>query len=110
MFQQPILYSTKEMVENKSLVEKQNFSIASGGIPGGKPAKEEVWSSTFQRKPHPLAHRSFDHQSVEQLKRSSVPFGMNSPTNAGNGSPLTTTKGLFSTFRSGSSGMSPAHN
>lgn len=105
MFQQAVFYTTKQMEDNKSLVEKQNFSIASG-IPGGKAAEEEVWANPFLRK-HPLAqwNQSFDiSNSAEQLRRSSVPFGMNSPTN---NSSLSTTKGLFSTFRSGSSGMSP---
>ncbi len=48
MFKEVNSYNTKEQEENKSLVEKQNFSI-SAGIAGGKEAEHEVWINPFDR-------------------------------------------------------------
>lgn len=46
MFEPPIFYNTKDMEENKTLVEKQNFTIATG-IKGGKDAEQEIWLNPF---------------------------------------------------------------
>jgi hypothetical protein len=79
-------YSTRRLEENKSLVEKQNFNIATG-IPGGKEAEHEVWINPFDRSfkkanfSQSGSQRSFGQQENEgdRMRRSSVPFGMNSP-------------------------------
>ena len=75
-------YSTRRLEENKSLVEKQNFTIGTG-IPGGKEAEHEVWINPFDRS-FKLASfsQSGSQRSIgetDRMRRSSVPFGMNSP-------------------------------
>lgn len=47
MFEQVTAYNTKDQEENKSKVEKQNFTISTG-IAGGKDAEKEVWLNPFQ--------------------------------------------------------------
>ena len=46
-WEQATQYTTKDMEENKALVEKQNFTISTG-IAGGKEAEQEVWINQFQ--------------------------------------------------------------
>jgi len=86
LFKEVNSYSTKEQEENKSLVEKQNFSI-SAGIAGGKEAEHEVWVNPFDRSFKKATFSqsgsaiSFGAQSNEgdRMRKSSVPFGINSP-------------------------------
>jgi hypothetical protein len=82
----PLTYDKHQYEENKTLVEKQNFTISSG-IAGGKPAEKEVWinqfSDSFMRATFSQSGSKQNLMSLkdetERMRRSSVPFGMNSP-------------------------------
>jgi hypothetical protein len=80
-------YSKTDLEENKNRIEKQNFTIATG-IPGGKPAEKDLWTNQFTSSFHRATFTK--NGSIQQLnstletdkmRKSSVPFGMNSPRN-----------------------------
>jgi hypothetical protein len=82
MFEQVTTYTTKDCEENKSKIEKQNFTISTG-IAGGKAAEQEVWMNPFEvtnRKN--CTFTNGDTRKIEALKmrQSNVPFALNSPS------------------------------
>jgi hypothetical protein len=83
----PLTFDNHQCEENKQLVEKQNFTISSG-IAGGKPAQQDVWINQFNDS---FMRATFSQTGSKQslfdireetgrMRRSCVPFGMNSPT------------------------------
>jgi len=72
------------MEENKALVEKQNFTISTG-IAGGKDAEKEVWINPFTESFKRATFTGTTNSAItlgdegDRMRKSSLPFGMNSP-------------------------------
>jgi hypothetical protein len=112
----PLSYDTHQYEENKQLIEKQNFTISSG-IAGGKPAQQDVWinqfSDSFMRATFSQTGSKSNLISLKdetaRMRRSCVPFGMNSPKEVGTPtSEMSQTR--FSRFRMGHGGLSPNYD
>lgn len=86
-WEQTLNFSTRDMEENKTLVEKQNFTISTG-IAGGKVAENEVWinpftesfkRATFTGTTNSAVTLGGGETEMDRMRKSHLPFGMNSP-------------------------------
>lgn len=111
LFEQAEEYTTKELEENKERIEMQNFTIQQG-IPGGKPNEQELWvnqfNTSFMKATFSTSGSFSCENEKERMRKSSVPFGMNSPSKGvGAAANLSSSNGFRQTWQSS---MSPNYD